>query len=115
MECLWEAAPRTASEVAKALRAGTGWADNTVRTLLTRLAEKGAVRISENSSGVKQFTPVVKREALVRVESRTFLDRVFRGAAKPLIAHFAENAKLTPAEVKELKRLLDQSIKHDEP
>jgi BlaI family penicillinase repressor len=115
MECLWETAPRTASEAARALRASTGWADNTVRTLLTRLAEKGAVRVSENPSGVKQFAPVVKREALVRMESRSFLDRVFRGAAKPLIAHFAENAKLTPAEVKELKRLLDQSIKHDDP
>jgi BlaI family penicillinase repressor len=95
------------------LRATTGWADNTVRTLLTRLVEKGALRVSENATGVKQITPVFKREALVRLQSRSFLDRVFRGSAKPLIAHFAENAKLTPAEVRELKRLLDQSIKNE--
>jgi BlaI family transcriptional regulator, penicillinase repressor len=115
MESLWEGAPRTASEVSRALRASTGWADNTVRTLLTRLVEKGALRVSENAAGVKQFTPAVKREALVRTQSRSFLERVFRGSAKPLIAHFAENAKLTPAEVRELKRLLDQSIKNNEP
>lgn len=113
MESLWESSPQTASEVSRALRATTGWADNTVRTLLTRLVEKGALRVSENTTGVKQFTPVFKREALVRLQSRSFLDRVFRGSAKPLIAHFAENAKLTPAEVRELKRLLDQSIKNE--
>jgi BlaI family penicillinase repressor len=113
MESLWESSPQTASEVSRALRATTGWADNTVRTLLTRLVEKGALRVSENATGVKQFTPVFKREALVRMQSRSFLDRVFRGSAKPLIAHFAENAKLTPAEVRELKRLLDQSIKNE--
>jgi BlaI family transcriptional regulator, penicillinase repressor len=113
MECLWNNSQATASEVCRSLRDSTEWADNTVRTLLARLVEKGALRVSENAAGVKQFTPAVKREALVRAESRSFLDRVFQGSAKPLIAHFAENSKLTPAEVRELKRLLDQSLKHE--
>src|SRR3954468_23562110 len=115
MECLWnKEAPATAAEVGRALLPRTNWAENTVRTLLTRLVEKGALRVSENAAGVKQFSPAVKREAIVRAESRCFLERVFRGSAKPLIAHFAENARLTPAEVRELKRLLDQSIKNNE-
>lgn len=112
MEILWESAPRTASEVARALRNQTEWADNTVRTLLTRLVEKGAVRFADGASGVREFRPVVSREALVRVEGRSFMQRVFGGAAKPLLAHFAENARLTPDEVRELKRLLDQSLKN---
>jgi BlaI family transcriptional regulator, penicillinase repressor len=37
------------------------------------------------------------------------MQRMFRGATKPLLIHFATNAKLSPAEVKELKKLLDQS------
>ena len=48
----------------------------------------------------------------VRSESASFMDRIFRGASKPLLVHFAQNAKLTPAEVRELKRLLDQSLKN---
>ena len=111
MEALWENAPRTASQVAKAV-ASQGWADNTVRTLLVRLADKGALKTSDNPSGVKEFTPAVKREACVRAESRSFLQRVFRGASKPLLAHFAANVKLTPEEVEELKRLLDASLKN---
>ena len=111
MEALWENAPRTASQVVKAV-AAQGWADNTVRTLLARLVEKGALKAGENASGVKEFSPLVKRETCVRAESHSFLKRVFRGASKPLLAHFASNVKLSPEEVEELKRLLDASLKN---
>lgn len=110
MEALWEASPQTASELARSLRPATHWADNTVRTLLTRLVDKGALTTDENASRTRTFTPAVKRETCVRAESQSFLDRVFGGAAKPLLVHFAQNSKLTPAEVRELKKLLDQQL-----
>ncbi|MFC5454294.1 BlaI/MecI/CopY family transcriptional regulator [Prosthecobacter fluviatilis] len=110
MEVLWESSPKTASEVTKALRASTNWAENTVRTLLTRLVEKGALKTAENASGTRTFLPAVKREACVHAESESFMQRIFGGAAKPLLVHFAQNSKLTAEEVKELKKLLDQSL-----
>ena len=110
MEVLWESSPKTASEVTKALRASTNWAENTVRTLLTRLVEKGALKTAENASGTRTFLPAVKREACVRAESESFMQRIFGGAAKPLLMHFAQNSKLTAEEVKELKKMLDQSL-----
>jgi BlaI family penicillinase repressor len=111
MEQLWKTAPQTASELAKALRKATGWADNTVRTLLARLVEKGALRADENAAGVRQFSPALARESFVKAESASFLQRVFQGAAQPLLVHFASQSKLTAEEVRELKRLLDQSLK----
>jgi BlaI family transcriptional regulator, penicillinase repressor len=112
MEVLWKRSPLTASEVARALRRSTGWAVNTVRTLLVRLVDKGALRAEENAAGVREFAPAVEREVCVGAESTSFLDRVFQGAAKPLLVHFASHSKLTPDEVRELKRLLDQSLKN---
>ena len=110
MEALWEQAPQTATEVTRTLKPTMNWADNTVRTLLTRLVDKGALKTAENESGTRTFLPAVKREACVRAESDSFLQRIFGGAAKPLLVHFAQNSKLTPEEVQELKKLLDQSI-----
>ena len=63
MEALWKRSPQTASQLAKALSRSTGWALNTVRTLLSRLVEKGALRADENSSGVREFSPAIAREA----------------------------------------------------
>lgn len=111
MEALWERSPQTAPEVTRTLRPSMNWAENTVRTLLTRLADKGALRIGENASGTKTFSPAVQRDACVSAEGESFLQRVFRGAAKPLLVHFAANAKLSAKEVDELKKLLDQATK----
>ena len=106
-----EVGPEMGAYAARQLQKRTGWAQNTVRTLLTRLIEKGALQADDNASGIRQFTPAVERDACVRVESDSFLQRVFHGAAKPLLIHFASNAKLTPEEVRELKRLFDQNLK----
>ena len=113
METLWERAPQTASEVACGLRGSTGWAENTVRTLLSRLVGKNVLTTQPNAAGVKTFAPAVRREDCVRKESSSFLQRVFRGSAQPLLAHFAENARLSAAEVEDLKRLLDESLKQN--
>ena len=110
MEALWESNPQTASEVAKTLRPTMNWAENTVRTLLTRLVEKGALKTGENASGTRTFLPAVKREACVRAEGESFMQRMFGGAAKPLLVHFAQNSKLTAEEVRELKKILDQNL-----
>jgi len=113
MEVLWERSPQTASAVAKTLHKSTGWAENTVRTLLTRLLEKGALEIADSDVQPKHYVPAVKRELCVQAESASFLDRIFQGAAKPLLVHFARNANLTAEEARELKKLLDHSIQDD--
>lgn len=111
MESLWDSSPQTAAEVANQLEPTTNWAENTVRTLLTRLVRKGALKTGKTSSGTRTFRPAVSRDLCVKVESESFVQRIFRGAAKPLITHFAQNSGLSREEVAELKRILDESLK----
>ena len=96
MEALWGKSPMTASEVAEAIHSEANWAVNTVRTLLTRLEKKGALKIGKNGSGTRTFLPAISREACVKAESNSFAQRVFGGAAKPLLIHFASQSKLKP-------------------
>ncbi len=111
METLWKRSPQTASEVARGVQKKTGWALATVRTLLKRLVEKGALRSKDNQSGVRVFEPSVQRDACLRAESKFFLQRVFQGDAKALLNHFAATAKLTAEDVREVKRTLEQAGK----
>lgn len=110
MEVLWESSPQTASAVASAVQESTGWAQNTVRTLITRLVEKGALEVVDPEVQPRSFKPAVKRELCVQAESASFIDRIFRGASKPLLVHFAQSAQLTAEEARELKKLLDEAI-----
>ena len=43
--------------------------------------------------------------------SRSFVRRVFGGEVGPMLAHFVEDAKLTPQQVQELRRLLENKKK----
>ena len=113
MEVLWKEHPQTASSIAKALLESTGWAENTVRTLLTRLLDKGALEIANPSDSPKRYRPAVERETCVKAESESFLERIFQGAAKPLLVHFARNSRLTPEEIRELKILLDEAVERN--
>src|SRR5689334_2921593 len=102
MEVLWKRSPQTASEVFKSLQTSTGWALNTVRTLLTRLVDKGALCSEKGSAGAIEFIPAVAREVCVKAESESFLQRVFQGATESLLLHFADRSKLTPEDARKL-------------
>jgi BlaI family transcriptional regulator, penicillinase repressor len=107
LNVVWERAPISAPEVAAALTDETEWHAKTVLTFLTRLVDKGILKVSRDGK-LNLYTPKLTREQCVREESETFLHRVFRGATAPLLAHFVEHAELTDAEITELQRLLKQ-------
>jgi BlaI family penicillinase repressor len=107
LNVVWDRAPVSAPEVAAALTDETEWHAKTVLTFLTRLVGKGILKVSRDGK-LNLYTPKLTREQCVRDESETFLQRVFRGATAPLLAHFVEHAELTDAEITELQRLLKQ-------
>jgi len=107
MEHLWERAPQGTEELTGALFRSTEWHENTVRTLLRRLQEKGAVR-SERDGRRLLYTPLLTREQWQTQESRSLLDRVFGGSVAPLLVHFSRTEKLGAKELAELRKLVEQ-------
>ena len=112
MELLWRNAPQGSEELVAALQPGTGWHENTVRTLLNRLVRKGAVR-ADREGRRYLYSPVLTRERWQARESRSLLDRVFGGKIAPLLVHFSRNEKLSAKDVAELRKLVDQLEKKE--
>jgi BlaI family transcriptional regulator, penicillinase repressor len=107
MDVLWQRSPQTANEVVEALARRVDWEPATIKTMLNRLVKKGALKFKTEGKRYL-YAPAVTRDACVRTEGRSFLDRVFGGAAGPLIAHFVEDANLSKDEITELRRMLDR-------
>ena len=108
LEPLWDRAPTTAAEIYSALGTGaSGWHLKTVNTFLARLVDKGVLRVHREGKA-NVYTPLRTREQCVRCETETFLQRVFRGAAGPMLAHFCERADLTDADIARLRAILDE-------
>src|SRR5687767_1619762 len=105
MNVLWSAAvPLAAADVVARLAGVRDWNPRTVKTLLNRLINKGA--LAYDLQGKRYlYRPRVAREQCVREETRSFLSRVFADAPGPMLLQFVAQARLTPEEVEALKRL----------
>ena len=79
----------------------------TIKTLLSRLINKKAIGFKKKGREYHYY-PLVAEDECIRAESRSFVQRVFGGAAKPMLAAFLENEDLSPEEIKELKRILNK-------
>lgn len=107
MQVLWSKGPLTANEVVQQLAKKTKWNPRTVKTLINRLSKKGALKFQKEVRQYRYF-PAVSQSECVRKETRSFLRRVYGGAVRPMLATFLEGTDLSPDEIKELKKILDQ-------
>jgi BlaI family transcriptional regulator, penicillinase repressor len=107
MKVVWAQAPCVASEIIAALASNDrSWHPKTVKTLLNRLVRKRALGFKKEGRAYL-YRPLVKQRDCVDAVSESFLERVFGGSLKPMLAHFVERRKLTADEILELKRLLE--------
>jgi BlaI family transcriptional regulator, penicillinase repressor len=115
MEVLWQRNPQTSEEVLAALGERQQWQEATVKTLLNRLLNKGAIEAQKDGRRYL-YSPRLRREDWVMGESESMLARLFDGRVAPLVAHFSQHRKLSAADVAELRRLvdsLDEESTHD--
>jgi BlaI family penicillinase repressor len=105
MSALWQRAPATARDVLEATAAGTGWAYTTVRTLLQRLVDKGAVAV-EMRANTGHYHPLITRKDARRFALRALVDKAFEGTFGALVQHMLADEKLSRRERARLARLL---------
>lgn len=108
MEVLWAAdEPLTSADVAERLEAQRGWSLATIKTMLSRLAAKGAITHREDGRRFL-YSPAFKREAYVGSESRRFVERLFGGRLSPLVARLAEEDALSDEDIAAIEALLKE-------
>ena len=107
MDALWRKSPLTPEEIIAATARANGWGPGTVRTLITRLLRKGALA-GTRREGSYFYHPLISRADYVQAESQTLLDRLFQGQVAPFVAHFATQRALSAADLKKLKKLIQE-------
>lgn len=108
LKVLWEHGPKSVTDVHRQLRPAGGkeLAPNTVQTLLRIMETKGLVTHAE-SGRTFIYRPLFSREE----SASRFLDRVFDGAASQLVSSLLKAEKIPPAELEQLRRLVNQARK----
>ena len=105
LDCLWERAPMTVMELVGALGDRLGWAKSTTITTLRRMEDKGLVLCTVEGRA-KHYSPNLQREQAVQGETRSFLDKVYRGSVGLMVSALAEDKALSRQEIDELYEIL---------
>ena len=100
---IWENEPITAAELAKLADRELNWKKTTAYTALKRLCEKG---IFQNDRGT--VTSVLSREEFRARQSRRFLEDNCGGSLPAFIAAFTKIGALSPGDLAEIRRMLDE-------
>ena len=108
MKIIWTQAPCTAGQIIDLLtRTDPTWHPKTVKAFLTRLVKKRVLGFRKEGRAYL-YRPLVREGECVAAASESFLERVFGGSLKPMLAHVVERKQLSAEEVRELKNLLEQ-------
>lgn len=84
LDAVWQAHPATVRDVMDRLAGRSTWAYTTVKTMLTRLVDKGALE-SRKQANTTFYTPLISREEARRLALHALRDRAFDGAFAPLV------------------------------
>lgn len=94
MEILWEiATPMTAKDLQVILKERRGWERTTVRSLLTRLQEKGSVAVDKDAE-VATYAPTFTKAEYGWDLAEVLVDRLYDGNAGALVAALKEHGVL---------------------
>ena len=113
MKSLWAQQPLTVGQIIERVKQSNDWHDNTIKTMLNRLVKKEFVT-RHRDGGRFFYSPIVAQTDYLTHESEGLLKKFFEGKMGALIAHFAEQDKLSKKDVAEIEAILEQmKASHD--
>lgn len=109
MNAVWSKAGEvSARDVLAIVARETGWAYTTLKTLMDRLVDKGALE-AEVRRNVSYYRARLAKERAVAGATDDLTRRAFGGDVAPLVHHLLGSHRLSSRDRAELRRLLDEA------
>ena len=106
MEALWQTPGITMGEI-RTILVHTGWSDSTIKTLVRRLAQKGAVDIDDSGTQYRYYPAVSEHECKLK-ETKSLINRIYHGSVKMLLTNLVSGSNLTEEETRQLMEIIDK-------
>jgi predicted transcriptional regulator len=115
LDSLWQKNPASANDIITKLNETKPWHEKTVKTLLNRLVKKQAITYQKQQRSYL-YSPLIEREHYLVKQSKTLVDKLFRGHLSPLVTGFAQQSRLKKDDIAALKAIIadwEQEEKND--
>ena len=104
MKSLWKRDGVTSPELFDGLKGNK----STLKTLLSRLVERGAVRVEEINQRTYRYFAVVTEDAYIEGQRETFLNKVFDGSAEKMLLNFVKEENISADALRRLVELIEE-------
>jgi predicted transcriptional regulator len=108
MKVVWERKTATVRDVYEELRERRTVAYTTVMTMMNILESKGHL-VKQPEGRAYVYAPAHTRTQVIAGMVQDFVDRVFDGAAQPLVLNLIRDKKLSREDLDEISRLIDET------
>ena len=108
MKVVWKLGDASVREVYETLRKERPVAYTTVMSMMGTLEGKGYLKKRADGRAFR-YRPARPEQRVISGMVREFVDRVFDGASRPLLAPLVSEGRLTDEEREELRRLIDEA------
>lgn len=102
-DIIWKNAPLSSRDLVKLCQQQLEWKKSTTYTVLKKLCDRG---IFQNEDGI--VTPLVTRQEFHARQSQRFVEETFQGSLPAFISAFASGKTLSPQDVSDIRRMLDE-------
>ena len=104
MKLLWHAEDALpVTEIREKLQESKGWEPATIKTLVSRLVTKGAVR--QEKRNVFYYSPLISEQEYGRWATQDLVSRLYNGRARDLVAALVHSDGLTQEDLDELRQM----------
>ncbi|BAH05405.1 hypothetical protein CKR_0354 [Clostridium kluyveri NBRC 12016] len=110
MKIIWKSPNITANKIIEKLKGKTEWKPNTIKTLINRLLNKGAIDFQKEGKEYYYYNLINEEEYKIS-ESKSFLNKIFNGSLNLMLMNFIKTKNLSEKDIEELKKILNNAHK----
>lgn len=108
MQVLWKNRECNLTTITQELSRNENKNKNTIKTLIHRLIQKGAIESQKINNKEVVYVPKINKKKFIKKESNSFLEKFFNGNTEKLLLNFVEEKKISKEELKKLIDILEQ-------
>jgi BlaI family transcriptional regulator, penicillinase repressor len=109
MTHFWSDRELSAPELFERIGSERGVAYSTVKTIIDRLEQKGAIERVANRGRTIVYSPTIKRDRVRKPLVKVFLRRFFGDDLRPLFAQLLQDEKLSGEDLEYLRKLVAEA------
>lgn len=108
MQVLWKNKQCNLTTIIEELSNNEEKNKNTIKTLIHRLVQKGAIESKKINSKEVTYIPKINERKFLSKESNSFIKKFFDGSTEKLLLNFVKEKKVSKDELQRLIDILEQ-------